>query len=145
MKINDVKVGEEYAFEAQWRSERRRVRAVAIEGVKESHWSDRTVRKVKIEVLDWETGEPKPDDARHGRHVMARSLEPFELVRLRLEAAELRRAGEEATVRRVKSALVGAGLDDPRVSTSRLGQVEITLSKLNVEHLLCLLGEVADA
>lgn len=144
MRISDVKVGDEYAFEAGWRFDRRRVRAIAVERVKESRWSDRTVRKVKVEVLDWDTGEPKPNDAKHGKHVTARSLEPFESVRQRLETAALRQADEEATVRRVTAALVAAGVDDPRVSTS-FGQVEITLSKLNVEHLLRLLEEVADA
>lgn len=63
MRIGEVVIGEEYAYDARWKSIRRRVRAVAIEQVPANpsgRWDARQVRKVLVEVLDWDTGEPKP-------------------------------------------------------------------------------------
>lgn len=141
MKIDEVVVGEEYAFEAPWRYVRRRVRAAAIERVPNGPYKNaRQVRKVRIEVLDWDTGEPTPDDPKNNKHVEARRLEPFGVVRDRIEAMERRDREDRELTARILTALQHAGVKDAGVMT-RPGRVAVYVSRDNVEELLAALQE----
>lgn len=138
MKIDEIVVGDEYAYDARWKSERQRVRAVKVEKVATTSWrhnNTQLVRKVLVEVLDWDTGEPKLNDPMSDSHVRAAMLEPFDPVRDRLLAADARAAADKVLYERVAVALTHASVGFRDVSVKN-GSVHVFLLETEAQELI---------
>lgn len=142
MKIGDVKIGDEYSFEANWKTVRRRLRAeeivqvpVVIRTGDRFYRTNKTVlrRQVRCTVLDWETGEPTGAEMTYE----ARAIEPFAEAAALIAAKEARQARVKADKERVEAALDRLGVPVfGRVHARPHGGVEVILTQDGVEALV---------
>jgi hypothetical protein len=119
MKIADIETGAEYAYKVSWGSySRKRLRALEVATIveNEGRFSERKVRKVRCQVLDWDTGEDVQNGAtldgyqRAVIDVAARQLEPFQDVKDRLDAEAARDRQIKATKEMVVKAFDRLGV-----------------------------------
>ena len=149
MKIDDVKVGEEYALQdGRPRGSRdpRRVKALEIVTVEERYWSDilerripRNVRRVRVKYLDaakvrWAAAKGAEDNV-DARYLVAPWAEIAPSIRERIENEAAIAKEMSATEKRVK-ALLGRNYDG--YVTRRGWEVELDTRGKSLEKLLAL-------
>lgn len=140
MKIDDVKVGDEYAINGNWVSARQRLRAEEVVRVPVTTRSgDRYFRstkttlrrQVRCTVLDWKTGEPTGKELT----TPARDMEPFAHVTARIAAKASREERALLNKERAVAAFDRLGVPVASIYPKSYGGVEVVLTEAGIEAL----------
>lgn len=130
MKIADIEIGHEYVYDSNWPSSRQRVKALEIVTIPGRSRYERSMRKVRCQVLNWDTGEHTSQTVDR----TARNLEPYAEVMERIRAQEARKADHEDRRQRVMKALNMLGVP-AGVATTHGGIVVVNLDANGIDAL----------